>query len=148
MSATLLARLHACAVCTHCTRGSQVMAYLNGCLVPRVFNIFTLLVKFLSCGLCVASGLPVGPEGPLIHIGAALGSAISQVRAARGRAPCLSRAVQLQQRRLDSPSTERLQLAQCRAACPLMWRSSSRSMCCVCVPSRVWLRSMPMADLA
>uniref|UniRef100_A0A7R9VET4 Chloride channel protein n=1 Tax=Chlamydomonas euryale TaxID=1486919 RepID=A0A7R9VET4_9CHLO len=56
----------------------EVMAYLNGCLVPRVFNIFTLLVKFLSCGLCVASGLPVGPEGPLIHIGAALGSAISQ----------------------------------------------------------------------
>ena len=26
----------------------------------------------------MASGLPVGPEGPLIHIGAALGSAISQ----------------------------------------------------------------------
>ncbi|KAG1669629.1 hypothetical protein FOA52_010789 [Chlamydomonas sp. UWO 241] len=56
----------------------EVMAYLNGCMVPRVFNIFTLVVKFFSCALCVASGLPVGPEGPLIHIGAALGSALSQ----------------------------------------------------------------------
>ena len=44
----------------------------------QVFNIFTLAVKFLSCALSVASGLPVGPEGPLIHIGASLGSAISQ----------------------------------------------------------------------
>jgi chloride channel 7 len=40
--------------------------------------VFTLSVKFLSCGLAVASGLPVGPEGPLIHIGAAIGSALSQ----------------------------------------------------------------------
>ncbi len=40
--------------------------------------MFTLSVKFLSCGLAVASGLPVGPEGPLIHIGAAIGSALSQ----------------------------------------------------------------------
>ena len=44
----------------------------------QVFNVWTLAVKFLSCGLAVSSGLPVGPEGPLIHIGAALGSAISQ----------------------------------------------------------------------
>ena len=46
--------------------------------LKQVFNIFTLAVKFASCGLAVASGLPVGPEGPLIHIGAALGSALSQ----------------------------------------------------------------------
>lgn len=44
----------------------------------QVFNIFTIAVKFLSCALAVAAGLPVGPEGPLIHIGAALGAAISQ----------------------------------------------------------------------
>eukprot|EP00798_Chlamydomonas_sp_ICE-L_P007251 gene7251-362_t len=46
----------------------EVMAYLNGCMLP----------KFLSCGLAVGSGIPVGPEGPLIHIGAAIGSALSQ----------------------------------------------------------------------
>ncbi|KAF8068428.1 clcD [Scenedesmus sp. PABB004] len=56
----------------------EVMAYLNGVLLPKVFNIFTVAVKFASCALAVASGLPVGPEGPMIHIGAALGAALSQ----------------------------------------------------------------------
>jgi hypothetical protein len=49
-----------------------------GVLLPKVFNIFTVVVKFASCALCVASGLPVGPEGPMIHLGAALGAALSQ----------------------------------------------------------------------
>ncbi|EFJ51659.1 hypothetical protein VOLCADRAFT_56749, partial [Volvox carteri f. nagariensis] len=56
----------------------EVMAYLNGCMLPKLFNIATLVVKFVSCGLVVASGLPVGPEGPLLHIGAAIGAALSQ----------------------------------------------------------------------
>ncbi|GIL93645.1 hypothetical protein Vretifemale_21040, partial [Volvox reticuliferus] len=56
----------------------EVMAYLNGCMLPKLFNVATLVVKFLSCGLVVASGLPVGPEGPLLHIGAAIGAALSQ----------------------------------------------------------------------
>ncbi len=56
----------------------EVMAYLNGCLIRRVFNIKTLIVKFVSCVLAVASGLPVGPEGPMIHLGAILGAGISQ----------------------------------------------------------------------
>ncbi|KAG2428222.1 hypothetical protein HXX76_011901 [Chlamydomonas incerta] len=56
----------------------EVMAYLNGCMLPKLFNVATLGVKWLSCGLVVASGLPVGPEGPLIHIGAAIGAALSQ----------------------------------------------------------------------
>jgi chloride channel 7 len=47
-------------------------------LIPKVFNIFTVAVKFASCALCVASGLPVGPEGPMIHMGAAIGAALSQ----------------------------------------------------------------------
>ena len=44
----------------------------------QVFNVRTLGVKFLSCCLAVASGLPVGPEGPMVHIGAAVGAALSQ----------------------------------------------------------------------
>jgi hypothetical protein len=52
--------------------------HLNHLLLAQLFNVFTIVVKFFSCALAVASGLPVGPEGPLIHIGAALGAALSQ----------------------------------------------------------------------
>jgi chloride channel 7 len=44
----------------------------------QVFNVHTLLVKFASCALAVGSGLPVGPEGPMVHIGAMVGAALSQ----------------------------------------------------------------------
>ncbi|KAK9853352.1 hypothetical protein WJX84_009701 [Apatococcus fuscideae] len=57
---------------------AEVMAYLNGCQLPKVFNVRTLLVKFVSCAAAVGSGLPVGPEGPMIHIGAMVGAALSQ----------------------------------------------------------------------
>lgn len=49
----------------------------NGCL-SQVFNVRTLWVKFVSCAAAVGSGLPVGPEGPMIHIGAMIGAALSQ----------------------------------------------------------------------
>ena len=54
----------------------DVMGYLNGVLIPHVFNVKTLLVKFTSCILAVGSGIPVGPEGPIIHIGALLGAGL------------------------------------------------------------------------
>ena len=38
----------------------------------------TLVVKFASCALAVGSGLPIGPEGPMVHIGAMVGAALSQ----------------------------------------------------------------------
>ena len=43
-----------------------------------MFNVRTLAVKFVSCAAAVGSGLPVGPEGPMIHIGAMIGAALSQ----------------------------------------------------------------------
>lgn len=43
-----------------------------------MFGIQTLFVKFFSCATAVGSGLPVGPEGPMVHIGALLGGALSQ----------------------------------------------------------------------
>eukprot|EP01063_Lacrimia_lanifica_P018068 TRINITY_DN25024_c0_g1_i1.p1 TRINITY_DN25024_c0_g1~~TRINITY_DN25024_c0_g1_i1.p1 ORF type:complete len:904 (+),score=328.67 TRINITY_DN25024_c0_g1_i1:42-2753(+) len=54
----------------------DVMGYLNGVSVPKVFNVKTFAAKFFSCVLAVSSGLPVGPEGPIIHMGALLGAAI------------------------------------------------------------------------
>lgn len=35
---------------------------------PQILNIRTFVVKFLSAATAVGSGLPVGPEGPMIHM--------------------------------------------------------------------------------
>ena len=56
----------------------ETIAYLNGAHIPAIFNIRTVVVKFLSCACAVGSGLPVGPEGPMIHLGAMLGKGLSQ----------------------------------------------------------------------
>jgi len=47
----------------------EVTSFLNGTHVRHIFNIKTLVVKFLSCMAAVGCGLPVGPEGPMIHMG-------------------------------------------------------------------------------
>ena len=46
----------------------------------QVFNLKTLLVKWFSCILAVSSGMPMGPEGPMIHMGAAVGAGVSRGR--------------------------------------------------------------------
>ena len=51
-----------------------VMANLNGIHVPKLLAVETILVKVLGTACSVASGLPVGPEGPLVHIGAGVAS--------------------------------------------------------------------------
>ena len=68
----------------------EVKAYLNGTDVPRFLLPITCLVKAVGICFSVTAGLVIGKEGPLIHIGAALGSLFSQelapaaVRAAPG----------------------------------------------------------------
>ena len=58
----------------------EVIAYLNGTNQRNIFNIRTLAIKFVSCILAVSSGLPVGPEGPMIHMGAMIGRGVSTMR--------------------------------------------------------------------
>jgi len=61
---------------------AEVVAYLNGVDVPNFMTGKVFIVKFLSCSAAVASGAPVGPEGPIIHMGAILGSFVSQGQSA------------------------------------------------------------------
>jgi chloride channel 7 len=56
----------------------DLIGFLNGTLIRNIFNIKTLIVKFLSCAMAVGSGMPVGPEGPMIHMGALIGAGVSQ----------------------------------------------------------------------
>jgi len=43
-----------------------------------MFEWKTSAIKFISCACCVGAGLPVGPEGPMIFLGATLGGLVSQ----------------------------------------------------------------------
>jgi Voltage gated chloride channel len=51
---------------------------LNGVKIPKVVRFKTLVYKVISVIFAVASGLPLGKEGPMIHNGAIVGSGIAQ----------------------------------------------------------------------
>eukprot|EP00040_Diaphanoeca_grandis_P009589 m.49386 g.49386 ORF g.49386 m.49386 type:complete len:753 (-) comp21010_c0_seq2:42-2300(-) len=50
----------------------EVIAFLNGVNPPRSFDLLTVFCKMFGTIFAVASGLAIGPEGPTIHLGAAL----------------------------------------------------------------------------
>lgn len=52
----------------------EVKAFLNGVRVKRFTSLRVFIVKILGTFLSVSSGLAVGPEGPLVQIGAILGA--------------------------------------------------------------------------
>ena len=56
----------------------EVKSYLNGVRVPKVGNTITLVTKIFGTILSVSSGLVVGPEGPLVHIGAIVGQGLTK----------------------------------------------------------------------
>mmetsp|Transcript_47964 Transcript_47964/g.108886 ORF Transcript_47964/g.108886 Transcript_47964/m.108886 type:complete len:1162 (-) Transcript_47964:116-3601(-) len=58
----------------------ETMSSLNGLLIPKAFTVKVLFCKFFSCLLAVGSGIPAGPEGPMIHMGGIIGVVISQGR--------------------------------------------------------------------
>ena len=53
-------------------------SYLNGVHLTGLFSIPTLIAKSVGCAFSIGSGLIAGREGPIIHVGAILGSALSQ----------------------------------------------------------------------
>lgn len=58
----------------------EVIGFLNGTVMRHVLNLPAFCVKFVSCVCAVGAGLPVGPEGPMIHMGSIVGTGISQFR--------------------------------------------------------------------
>ena len=61
-----------------------VMASLNGVHVPELLGAKAVAVKAAGAALAVASGAPVGPEGPLIHVGAGVASLCTRQMTAHG----------------------------------------------------------------
>ena len=53
---------------------AEVMGLLNGVRYPKAIDISTLFVKILAVEFAVISNLAVGKEGPLVHIGAIIGT--------------------------------------------------------------------------
>lgn len=53
------------------------MAYLNGNHIPNLLRFETLVTKFVGTVCAVGAGLPMGPEGPMVHIGACVASVIT-----------------------------------------------------------------------
>ncbi|XP_076814080.1 chloride channel protein C-like [Clavelina lepadiformis] len=58
----------------------ELIGFLNGTIIRHIFNIRTMVVKFVSCVFSVGSGMPVGPEGPMIHLGGLIGAGLSQFK--------------------------------------------------------------------
>ena len=51
---------------------THVIAFLNGSHVPDLLRMRTLITKVVGTVAAITSGLAVGPEAPLVHIGAAV----------------------------------------------------------------------------
>ncbi len=65
-------------------RGSgivQVLLYLRGLPIPMGLRVAA--VKLLASGIAIGSGLPVGPEGPSIQIGASIAHDVARGRRQR-----------------------------------------------------------------
>ncbi|KYR02106.1 chloride channel protein [Tieghemostelium lacteum] len=58
----------------------EVKGYLNGIRIPHSMNVRTLFGKVISLIFSFSSGLILGPEGPMIHIGSMIGGAVGQVK--------------------------------------------------------------------
>eukprot|EP00750_Incisomonas_marina_P011693 INCI16404.4.p1 GENE.INCI16404.4~~INCI16404.4.p1 ORF type:complete len:1459 (-),score=252.58 INCI16404.4:108-4484(-) len=56
----------------------EIKCILNGVTIRHATRFKTLIFKVVGVILSVAGGLPVGKEGPMIHSGSIVGSAVSQ----------------------------------------------------------------------
>jgi chloride channel 3/4/5 len=57
----------------------EIKTALSGFVIPQFLGIKVLLLKTFGAILAVASGLPLGKEAPLIHIGACIANIIGHM---------------------------------------------------------------------
>ena len=57
---------------------SYVVAELNGVSSPTAISLKSGIVKTIGTIFSVSSGIAVGPEGPLVHVGSIIGSAFAR----------------------------------------------------------------------
>ena len=58
---------------------TDVFASLNGLVIPRLFRPVTYLCRILGFWVAMSSGLWVGPEGPMIYVGAAASHIVGSI---------------------------------------------------------------------
>lgn len=56
----------------------EIKCFLNGLNIPNLVSFKTLVCKAVGIVFSCAAGLPLGKEGPMVHIGAVIASGISQ----------------------------------------------------------------------
>lgn len=56
---------------------AEAMGALNGVLYPDFISLKTLVVKLFGLAFSVSGGLCGGKEGPLVHMGSIVGSAVA-----------------------------------------------------------------------
>lgn len=56
----------------------EVKCFLNGIDIPHVVHLKTLIFKAIGIIFACSSGLPLGKEGPMVHIGAVVAAGVSQ----------------------------------------------------------------------
>ena len=56
----------------------EVKCFLNGIDIPRVVDVKTLIFKALGIIFSCSAGLPLGKEGPMVHVGAVVAASVSQ----------------------------------------------------------------------
>jgi len=55
----------------------EIKCFLNGVQIPRLLTWRTLVCKLAGLACSVASGLPLGMEGPMVHAGAIVAARVS-----------------------------------------------------------------------
>lgn len=58
----------------------EIKCFLNGIDIPRVVDVNTLVYKALGIIFACSAGLPLGKEGPMVHVGAVVAAGVSQGR--------------------------------------------------------------------